>query len=198
MPISGAPASLEIGRMSLTHAQKIVAKAIGKDAGEASLRFEDGQVSIEAYGTVANSPANGVLPVPVFVRASWVKRLAQRMPPGDPVHLQIREGRIYLERYSEPCTFTPTESPMDSKGPQVNEERLIREAARILKPLRIKRSDLEELVSGTRTKGTATWSPDEKRMTAIVARAWVLLAPLGIETADIRRLMEKTVRNAWK
>jgi len=35
-------------------------------------------------------------------------------------------------------------------------------------------------------------------MTAIVAKAWVLLAPLGIETTDIRRLMEKTVRNAWK
>jgi hypothetical protein len=196
MPISGAPACLEVGRASLTHALKIVAKAIGKDTGEASLRFEDGQVSIEACGTVANAPANGVWPVPVFVRASWVRRLAQRMPPGDPVRLQIRDGRIYLERYSEPCTFTPTERPVDSKGSQVHEEQLIQEAARILKPLRIKRSDLVELVSETRTKGT--WSPDEKRMTAIVARAWVLLAPLGIETADLRRLMEKTVRNAWK
>lgn len=179
MPISGAPACLEIRRASLTHALKIVAKAIGKDTGEASLRFEDGQVSIEACGTAVNSPANGVWPVPVFVGASWVRRLAQRMPPGDPVRLQIRDGHIYLERYSEPCTFTPTERPVDSNGPQVNEERLIQEAARILKPLHIKRSDLEELVSETRTKGTAAWSPDEKRMTAIVARAWVLLAPIG-------------------
>ena len=198
MPLSAAPACLEIGRASLTHALKIVAKPLRKDTGEASLRFEDGHVSIEAAGTVANSPANGVWPVPVFVRASWVRRLAQRMPPGDPVRLQIREGRIYLERYSEPCAFTPTEPSADSMGPQVNEERLILEAARILKPLRIKRSDLEELVAGARAKGTATWSTDEKRMTAIVAKAWVLLAPLGIETADIRRLMEKTVRNAWK
>ena len=35
-------------------------------------------------------------------------------------------------------------------------------------------------------------------MISIVAKAWVLLAPLGVETADIRRLIEKAVRNAWK
>ena len=35
-------------------------------------------------------------------------------------------------------------------------------------------------------------------MIAIVAKAWMLLAPLGIETADIRRLVDKAVRNAWK
>jgi len=198
MPISGAPASLEIGRADLIQALKIVARAIGQDTEEASLHFEDGHVSIEACGTVANSPANGVWPVRVFVPVSWVRRLARRMPPGDPVRLQMREGRIYLERYSEPCALTQAEPPVDSKSPQVNAERLIQEAARILKPLRIKRSDLEELVSEARAKGTASWSLDEKRMTAIVAKAWVLLAPLGIETADIRRLMEKTVRNAWK
>jgi hypothetical protein len=57
---------------------------------------------------------------------------------------------------------------------------------------------LEELIAEARAKGTASWSTDEKRMTAIVAKAWVLLAPLGVETTDIRRLIEKTVRNAWK
>jgi len=47
-------------------------------------------------------------------------------------------------------------------------------------------------------KGTASLSADEKRMAVIVAKTWVLLARLGIETADLRRLMEKTVRNTWK
>jgi hypothetical protein len=35
-------------------------------------------------------------------------------------------------------------------------------------------------------------------MISIVAKAWVLLAPLGIETPDLRRLVELAVRNAWK
>ena len=58
--------------------------------------------------------------------------------------------------------------------------------------------DLEQLVAEARAKGSASWSIEEKRMASIVAKAWVLLAPLGIETTDIRRLVNKAVRNAWK
>ena len=32
----------------------------------------------------------------------------------------------------------------------------------------------------------------------MVTKAWMLLAPLGVEMADIRRLIDKAVRNAWK
>jgi len=35
-------------------------------------------------------------------------------------------------------------------------------------------------------------------MIAIVAKAWVVLAPLGVETADLRQLVNTAVRNAWK
>jgi hypothetical protein len=195
---STTPSSLEVGRADLAQALKIVARVVGKDPGDASLRFDDGHLSIEAFGTVASAPARGVWPVPIFVRASWVRRLARRMPSGDPLRLEMREDRIYLERYSEPCALTPTAVPPNPDLPQIDQEWLIEEAARILKPLLIKKSDLEELVSEARAKRTASWSTDERRMTAIVAKAWVLLAPLGIETTDIRRLMEKTVRNAWK
>ena len=65
-------------------------------------------------------------------------------------------------------------------------------------PLRIRRSHLEELVSEVRARGTASWSGEEKKLIAITAKAWVLLAPLGVETSDIRRLVDKAVRNAWK
>jgi hypothetical protein len=198
MQSSSMPASLEVGRADLTHALKIVAKVIGKDPGEASLRFEDGRLSIESCGTAANADASGVWPAPIFVRASWVRRLARRMPAGDPLRLRIEEGRIYVNQYSEPCALTSAACPVNPELPQIDEEGLIEEAARILKPLLIKRSDLEELISEARAKGTASWSTDEKRMTSIVAKAWVLLAPLGIETTDIRRLVEKTVRKAWK
>jgi hypothetical protein len=35
-------------------------------------------------------------------------------------------------------------------------------------------------------------------MIAMIAKAWMLLAPLGVETADLRRLVNDAVRNAWK
>ncbi len=94
--------------------------------------------------------------------------------------------------------MTPTVIPPNPDLPQIDEDGLIEEAAKVLKPLLIKRSDLEELVAEARAKGTASWSTDEKKMTSIVAKAWVILAPLGIETTDIRRLVDKAVRNAWK
>ncbi|MGI8746659.1 MAG: hypothetical protein ACR2NN_29610 [Bryobacteraceae bacterium] len=196
--LASTPPNLAIGRADLTHALKIVARGIGKYAGQASLRFENGLLYVEAHATVASAPASGAWPIPIFVPASWVRRLARRMPPGDPLRLQIKENRIYLERYSEPCALTPTTIPVNADLPQIDETGLIEEAAKVLKPLLIKRSDLEELVAKARTKGAAPWSTDEKRMTSIVAKAWVLLAPLGVETTDIRTLVDKAVRNAWK
>lgn len=196
--IASTLASLAIGRAELTHALKIVTRRIGKYAGEASLRFENGLLSVEAHGTVASAPASGAWPNPIFVQASWVRRLARRMPPGDPLRLEIKEDRICLERYSEPCAMTPTVIPGNPDLPQIDETRLIEEAAKVLKPLLIKRSDLEKLVAEAQAKGASSWSADDKKMTSIVAKAWVLLAPLGIETTDIRRLVDKAVRNAWK
>ena len=87
---------------------------------------------------------------------------------------------------------------MPDEAPTIDAEELIDEAAKILKPLLIKRSDLDELISEARAKGTATWSMEDKRTTSIIAKAWVLLAPLGVETSEIRRLVDQAVRNAWK
>ena len=198
MPPSDPRYGLEVSRADLAQALKIVARAICKRPGDASFRFEDGCLSIEADNTVADAPARGTWPLPIFVGASWVRRLARRMPAGDPVHLRVDAGRLYANRYSEPCAWTPREQPAPTEPPTIDENLSILEAARILKPLRIRRSHLEELVSEARARGTASWSGEEKRMIATVAKAWVLLAPTGVETSDMRRLVDKAVRNAWK
>ncbi len=198
MPSSDTPYSLEVSRADLIQALKIVARAIRKRPGDACFRFGDGCLSIDAYNTVAGAPACGAWPLPIFVGTSWVRRLAKRLPVGDPIHLRVDAGRLYANRYSEPCAWTPREQSAPAEPPLIDENLLIQEAARVLKPLRIRRSHLEELVSETRAKVTAAWSVDEKKMIAIIAKAWVLLAPLGVETADIRRLVDNAVRNAWK
>jgi hypothetical protein len=165
-----------------------------------SLRFEDGWLFIEAgHGhAVAKAPARGSWPLTIVVGASWIKRLSRSMPAGDLIHLRVDDGRLYANRYSERCSWTSEESPLHPKAPALDEKALVLEAAKILKPLRINREDLEKLVSETRARGVSRWSHQEKKMISIVAKAWTLLAPLGIEPADIRRLADNAVRNAWK
>jgi hypothetical protein len=195
-PVDG----LEVSRDDLAKTVGIVARLMKKWNKGVSLRFEDGWLFIEAgHGhAVARAPARGCWPLTIVVGAAWVKRLAKNMPAGDPIHLRVDAGRLYANRYSERCSWTSEDSPLHPKAPALDEKALVLEAAKILKPLRINREDLEKLVSETRAKGPSHWSHQEKKMISIVARAWALLAPLGIEPADIRRLADDAVRNAWK
>jgi hypothetical protein len=120
------------------------------------------------------------------------------MPAGDPIRLRVEDGRLYANRYSERCLWSSDDSPLHPEVIGWDEKAIISEATNILKPLRISRDDLEKLVSQTRAKGTSTYSIQEKKMISIIAKAWAILAPLGIEPADIRRLADDAVRNAWK
>lgn len=191
---------LEVSRDDFLKAIRIVAHLLDKWNKGVSVRFEDGWLFIEAgHGhAVAKAPARGCWPLTIIVGTSWVRRLAKSLPAGDPIHLRVEDGRLYANRYSERCSWTSEDSPFNPEGPGLDERGLILEAAKILKPLRIKREELESLVSETRAKGPSRWSVQEKKMIGIIAKAWALLAPLGIEPADIRRLADSAVRNAWK
>ena len=102
-PHSDPPYELEVSRADLAQALKTVVRTIGKRLGDGSLRFENGCLSIEAANTMAETPARGIWPVPIFVGNSWVRQIARKMPAGDPIRLRVAEGRIYANRYSEPC-----------------------------------------------------------------------------------------------
>ena len=72
--------------------------------------------------------------------------------------------------------------------------------------LDVSRADLAhavEIVAGIIGKASIRRQPALRRcgvpsMIALVSIAWKMLAPLGVETADIRRHVDKAVRNAWK
>jgi hypothetical protein len=195
MPPSDPPYELEVARADLTQAVEIVAGLMGKHASGVSLQFEDGWLWIESGAGIAKTPARGTWPLTIIVGRSWVRRLAKNMPADDPVRLRVEEGRLYANRYSEPCARTAVKQPIKPEGPQLDK---ILEAARILKPLLITKWDLAALVVEASARGTASWSEEDKKMIAIIAKAWALLAPLGVETADLRRLVNDAVRNAWK
>jgi hypothetical protein len=196
---------LDVDRADLGQALKIIARVVAKSPCDASFRFENGCLSIAAGETVADTPARGTWSLPIFVGATWVRRLARSMPPGNPVHLRVNAGRLYANRYSEPCTWTSTTCSLDSWSPNDERQLLVQEAARILKPLRIERPAVEGLVSEALARGTSSWSrglvawsEDEKKMRGIVEKAWLRLAPFGVGMSDIHRLVGKTIREAWK
>ena|ERR1700722_4597304 len=72
-PHSDPPYELEVSRADLAQALKTIVRTIGKRLGDASLRFENGCLSIEAANTMAETPARGIWPVPIFVGYSWVR-----------------------------------------------------------------------------------------------------------------------------
>ena len=213
-PSPNPPYKLEVSRADLAQALKMVARAVGKGTGDASFRFEDGSLSIDSANTVADAPAAGTWPLPVFVGVSWVRRVARRMPAGDPIHLRVEAGRLYANRYSEPCAGTPREQPMPAtqlreqlapaKQPTY-EDVLISAAASILKPIRVDRPAVETLVAEALARGTSSWSrglvawsPEEKKMRIIIENAWMKLAPFGVGMTDLRQLVDQTLRDAWK
>jgi len=192
---SDPPYELEVARADVTQALEIVAGLMGKQATGVSLQFEDGWLWIESGAGIARAPARGTWPQTIIVGRSWIRRLAKSMPVGDPVRLRVEEGRLYANRYSEPCTRTAVKQPVNPTGPQQDK---ILEAARILKPLLITKWDLFALVVEARERGPASWSEEDNKMIAIIAKAWTLLAPLGVEPSDLRWLVNDAVRNAWK
>jgi len=161
--------------------------------GDACLSFSDGCLNIEAGETSFVVPVSGQWPETIFVDANWVRRLAMKLPAGDPLRIRVADDRLYVARYSEPCSREPQPVADD-----VDKQALILKAAQILKPLRLTAADLEEAVEAARARGPALWRVEDRKMMPLVAEAWLLLAPLGIETSDLRRLVDKAVRDAWK
>jgi len=205
MTPSEPPYELEVSRADLGQALKTVARAIGQNPGDACFRFADGLLFIEASNTSADAPARGTWPLPIFVSTWWVRRVARRMPTGDPIHLRVDAGRLYANRYSETCARTPRVQPTAAERSAIDENLLISEAAQLLESLRIERPAVERLVSEAIARGTSSWSrgvvawsEEEKKMRMIVEKAWMKLAPFGVGMTDIRRLVDKTLHDAWK
>jgi hypothetical protein len=49
-----------------------------------------------------------------------------------------------------------------------------------------------------KTRDLDRGASEKKKMIALVSKAWKMLAPLGVETADIRRSVDRAIRHARK
>lgn len=189
---------LAVGRAEFRKALRIVSHEMGRRVSGATLRFEDGWLFVAAGKAVARAPGQGIWPLTIVVGPSWVRRLAKSLPTGDPVFLHVENGRLYVNKYSEPCEWSTAEILLGPSLGKVDENRRILEAATVLSPLLVSLEDLRSLVEMTRSRGQISWREEEQTMISAVAKAWELLAPLGVETADLRSLVDRAVRNGWR
>ena len=191
--LSTGKLELFVSRREFAHALRTASLSIKDGARDACLSFSDGCLLVEAGDTSVGVPASGQWPETIFVDAHWVRRLAKRLPAGDPLRIHVDGERLYINRYSEPCR-----AESRPRTEEIDEQALILKAAQILKPLRLTLADLELAADAARARGAAIWRVEDSKMMSLIAKAWVLLAPLGIETADLRRMADKAVRDAWK
>jgi hypothetical protein len=148
-------ARLEVSRSELVQALRIISRVLGEYSGAVELTFEDGYLSVEAYDTSAKASASGNWPAPIFIGASWVRRLARTLPDDDPIVLRVEQGRIYLDRYSEPCALVAAELGLKPEPEQVDEQQVIDDAiesseAATYKTIRFRSACLRRTSEGTR------------------------------------------------
>ncbi len=85
----------------------------------------------------------------IFVEVNWVRRLAKRLPAGEPIRLRVEAERLYVNRNSEPCSIVSRHPPADIAA-DIDEQALILQATQNLKPLRLTRADLAAAVAAAR------------------------------------------------
>jgi hypothetical protein len=190
---------LAVGRADLEHALRIIADTLSPQVRGICLSYDEPWLYLKTRTNLARASAKGIWPLTIIVPASWAKRLVRKLPAGDPIILHVDDGRLYINKFSVPCEWTAEEDVLD---PQIVEnttaEYRLRRAAEILKPFCVEEDQLQRLLTEVRERGVPAWSETEQKMIAAVAKAWTILAPLGIETTDLQRLITDSVRNAWQ
>ena len=189
---------LAVGRADLEHALGIIASSLSPQVRGVTLSYDEPWLYLKTRTTLARATAKGVWPVTIVVPATWAKRLVRSLPAGDPIILHVEGGRLYTNKFSVPCEWSAEE---DVPDPRITENKTVkhrlRKAAEILKPFRVEEDELQRLMIEAGKRGTPSWSESEQKVIAAVSKAWAVLAPLGIETSDLRSLIDNAVRNGF-
>jgi hypothetical protein len=175
---------LLVDRDEFTRAlRNVVVRCGPKSARIASLRFEDGMLHICAGTVIAAIPATGSWPWTVVTGWSWVSRLAAKPLKTNPVRVYMENGRVYAEPFSNPCRLPDPGEPLEPEIPPPNSKLALERAARILAPLLVSSSELDQIVRQAASR-KPLWQEDDRKVVAIVAKAWAELACLGVDPSD--------------
>jgi hypothetical protein len=188
--------SLLVDRDELTHALRAIVLSCGKRAAAASLRFEKESLHICAGTTLASLPAKGSWPWTVVTRYSWVYNLAKKPLQTNPVRIYVDNARVYAERFSCPCKLPADDSVLVPGTLVPNRKLAVERAARALAPLMVCASDINRLIDEVASR-TPAWREDDRKVIAMVAKAWQSLAPFGVRPEDFLAIFQRVSHGAW-
>jgi hypothetical protein len=164
-----------------------------KSSTRAELTFATDVLAIRVGGTMEEMPACGSWPAaPVIIRARTGAVLRRVPLTGNSITLRVSDGKLYANTFGVPCEIGQSDLREED-----NYEVRIEKAAGLLARFRVTRQQVEELAMQGRPDNAALWQAADLEMFSKVSQVWELLAPLGVEGCDIRRLINDSTRSAF-
>jgi hypothetical protein len=189
---------VHVEREELLRYIAVLSKSITSKDKVARISFDDGWLMIAVGEADFAIAAEGKWAKPVSIDASWIQKMNRLLPTGNPLVLRVEKKHFYINTFGVPChEVAKKKKPPSAIEPSPEGLRSIGQAAKLLEPFHVTAQDVIELVKKARSAGPPSWTADETKMIATVAKAWALLAPLGIETSDLRTLIDNAVRNGF-
>jgi hypothetical protein len=190
---------VRVEREELLRYLAVLSKSISANDKVARISFDDGWLMIAVGEADFAIAAEGKWAKPVSIDASWIQKMNRLLPAGNPLELRVEKKHFYINSFGVPCHEVERKKASASSKVEPSREALrsIGHAAKLLEPFHVTAQDVIDLVKKAQRKGPPSWTADETKMIATAAKAWALLAPLGVETSDLRSLIDNTVRNAF-
>ncbi|MFZ0928388.1 MAG: hypothetical protein WAN11_07295 [Syntrophobacteraceae bacterium] len=153
-----------------------------KQVGDAALSMEDGDLVISFVGISTGAPATGNWSGEVRVPGRLIWGIAMVPPEGDPIRLEVRDGRLHIGTLSVSCLAQKTQK--SAVNPLMDPELVKMLRLRLIYPL-----DRLDKAGLTRALVQA-----EEKARKIVGHAAKILAPLNISESDLMRMVKEHLR----
>ena len=158
-----------------------------KKEEEAILSMEGGEFYISLIGITTGAPATGNWAGEVRVPARLIWGVAMEPPTGDPVGMEVRDGRLHIGSLSLSCSARNNKKPAENKmaeNPLMDRE--------LVKMLRFRHVySLEELQKNGLFRDVVK---AEEKAYKLVSRAAKILAPLNISELELWRMVKEHFR----
>ena len=175
--------SITVSRAELEHALRLVTVGLrGNTIAEVRFSLVSGFLEIAGPGAAHSLAAEGTWPSAILADGEVLKRVASRLPTGEPLVLKVESSRLYIGTFSLEATVLDiapvgTQLPIGATG------------ADIL--IAVERLG-EARVAGS--IGTQAIESAREELLAGIDQAVRALKPFGIAEAEVARLVRRTMR----
>ncbi len=175
--------SITVSRAELEHALRLVTVGLrGNTIAEVRFSLVSGFLEIAGPGAAHSLAAEGTWPSAILADGGVLKRVASRLPTGEPLVLKVESSRLYIGTFSLEATVLDiapvgTQLPIGATG------------ADIL--IAVERLG-EARVAGS--IGTQAIESAREELLAGIDQAVRALKPFGIAEAEVARLVRRTMR----